>query len=134
MTTGKTILQKVNFACVPKDVYEALMDEEKHAAFTGGKATIERRVGGKFSTFDGWAEGKTIELIPNQKIVQEWRGSDWPEGVYSRATFALKKSPSGGTLLTFTQTGVPAEFAKDIAKGWKDYYWKPMKELLERKA
>jgi hypothetical protein len=40
---------------------------------------------------------------------------------------------AGKTRLTFKQTGVPQEFYDDIKQGWIDYYWTPMKEMLENK-
>ena len=67
--------------------------------------------------------------MPNQKIVQSWRGSDWPQGHYSTATFSLGEA-KGGTRLTFAQTGVPDEFYESISQGWRDFYWEPMKEML----
>lgn len=127
----KTIRQSATIKAPPSDVYDALMDSRKHSKFTGGKASISRKIGGKFTAYDGYIEGVNLELVLNEKIVQSWRGSDWPEGHYSRATFALKKVP-GGTQLSFTQSGVPEEFYEDISQGWRDYYWKPMKELLEK--
>jgi activator of HSP90 ATPase len=127
----KTIRQTVTFKASPHDVYEALMDSKKHAKFTGGKAIISRETGGKFSTFDGYAEGVNIELVPDKKIVQSWRAEDWPEGHFSRVTFSLKKEEAG-TSLTFTQSGVPEEQYGDVAQGWQDYYWAPMKVMLEK--
>jgi activator of HSP90 ATPase len=127
----KTIKQSAAFKARPHEVYEALMDAKKHAKFTGGKARISREVGGKFTVFDAYATGVNLELTPDKKIVQSWRAEDWPEGVYSKAAFVLKEA-AGGTTLTFTQTGVPAEFAAEIAQGWRDYYWKPMKKMLEK--
>jgi activator of HSP90 ATPase len=127
----KTIKQTVTFKASPDDVYEALMDSKKHAKFTGGKASISRKVGGKFTVFDGYSEGTNIELIPDKKIVQTWRASDWEEGYYSRVTFSLKEVENG-TRLTFTQMGVPGEQYDDISQGWRDYYWEPMKKMLEK--
>ncbi len=127
----KNIRQSVTFKASPHAVYEALMDSKKHAQFTGGKASISRKAGGKFTAFDGYAEGTNLELVPDEKIVQSWRASDWPAGHYSKATFSLKAT-NGGTRLAFTQSGVPAEQYGDIAQGWKDYYWVPMKEMLEK--
>jgi len=72
----RTIKQSVTIKASPHVVYEALMDSKKHAAFTGGKATISRKVGGKFSVFDEYAEGENLELVPDKKIVQSWRASD----------------------------------------------------------
>ena len=127
----KIVKQTATLKASPREVYEALMDSKKHAKFTGDKATISRKIGGKFSTFDGYSEGINLELIPDNKIVQTWRASDWPEGHYSKVTFSFKEIP-GGTRLTFTQTGVPAKQYDDISQGWRDYYWAPMKEILEK--
>jgi activator of HSP90 ATPase len=127
----KTIKQTATFKASPHEVYETLMDENRHAEFTEGEAKISRKLGGRFSTFDGYAEGINIELEQDKKIVQTWRAEDWPKGHYSKITFVLTKV-TAGTRLTFTQTGVPEEFADDVAQGWKDYYWQPMKKLLEK--
>ncbi|HXY74391.1 MAG TPA: SRPBCC family protein [Dehalococcoidales bacterium] len=128
----KSIRQSVTFKASPHEVYEALMDSRKHAKFTGGKATISRKVNGKFSVFDGYAEGTNLELIPDSKIVQSWRAGDWPEGHYSKVTFSITEV-DGVTRLAFTQNNIPAEFRDDIANGWHDYYWEPMKKLLKSK-
>jgi activator of HSP90 ATPase len=127
----KTIKQYVTFRARPHDVYEALMNSDKHVRFTGGEAHISQEVGGKFSAFDGYSEGVNIELVPDEKIVQSWRASDWPEGHYSKAIFIIEED-EGHTRLTFTQSGVPEEQYEDIAQGWQDYYWGPMKKMLEK--
>ena len=126
-----TIKQSVTIKASPHDVYEALMDSKKHAKFTGGKATISRKVGGKFTAYDGYAEGVNLELVPDKKIVQTWRADDWPEGNYSKATFSLKEV-ADGTNLIFTQTDVPEDQYDAVSGGWQDYYWMPMKEMLEK--
>ena len=74
---------------------------------------------------------KVLELVPNKKIVQSWRASDWVGGHYSQVTFELKEQ-EGITYLTFTQSGVPEDQYNDVSQGWYDYYWEPMKEMLER--
>jgi activator of HSP90 ATPase len=125
----KTIRQSVTFKTSPHAVYEALMDSRKHARFTGAKAKISRKVNGRFTAYDGYIEGIQLDLVPDKKIVQAWRGSDWPEGHFSKATFSLKKIKNG-VRLTFTQSGVPSQNYRDINQGWRDYYWKPMKEML----
>src|SRR3990172_6188201 len=88
----------------PNIAFRCLMTSGKHAAFTDSEARISRKVGGKFTACDGSLSGVNLELVPDKKIVQSWRGSDWPEGHYSRAVFSLKEVV-GGTRLTFTQTG-----------------------------
>jgi activator of HSP90 ATPase len=126
----KTIRQSVTFKASVDTVYEALLDSKKHAKFTGSVVKMSREIGGKFSVYGGDIQGVNLELVPGQRIVQSWRYSDWPEGHYSKATFSLTGVP-GGTQLIFTQIGVPEQFYDDIKQGWHDYYWKPMKEMLE---
>ena len=127
----KDLRQVVIFKASRHDVYEALMNSEKHSEFTDAPAVISQEVGGKISVYDGEIDGENLELVPDVKIVQSWRYGDWPEGHYSRAVFSLSEAP-GGTELTFEQTGIPEDLYEDIRQGWIDYYWEPMKELLEK--
>lgn len=128
----RTIHQSVSFKATPHEVYEILMDERKHAEFTGGKASISRKVGGKFSVSDGYIVGENVELVKDEKIVQTWKAEEdcWPEGHYSKVVFALKKTKDG-TKLTFTHSGIPVECGTRFDDGWKEFYWEPMKEALE---
>ena len=127
----KTITQTVLFDASPHEVFEMLMDSKKHSAFTGAEAIISRKAGGSVFAYDGYIEGKNLEIIRDRKIVQKWRGSDWHEGVFSIATFELK--PSGkGCILSFTQEGVPDDQFKAISDGWKEHYWDRMKKALKK--
>jgi activator of HSP90 ATPase len=125
----RTIRQSVTFMASTREVYEVLMDSRRHSKFTGDKAIISRNVGGRFRVGDD-IQGVNLELAPGQRIVQSWRGSDWPEGHFSRAVFTLK-SIGRGTRLTFTQIGVPEENYDEIWQGWHDYYWTPVKGELD---
>ncbi len=127
----KTIRQSVTFKASPGQIYEMLMDSRQHAKFTASKASISRKVGGKFTAYGGYISGVNLALVPNRQIVQSWRGSDWVEGHYSKATFTLVKI-KGGTRLTFTQRGVPDKHYESIKQGWHDFYWKPIKAMLEK--
>lgn len=127
----KTIRQTVTFKATPHQVYETLMDSKKHAELVGADAKITKKVGDKFTIYGGDIEGVNLELVPDKKIVQSWRYNDFPEGHYSKATFLLEES-KGGTKLTFVQTEVPEDRYSDISQGWKDYYWQPMKDMLEK--
>lgn len=131
MVKTKDLKQTAVFDASPMEVYEALMDSKKHSEFTGSRAVMSSKVGGKFTAYDGYIEGKNLELEPGKKIVQEWRGSDWPEGHYSTITYDLAASGKK-TKLTFTQKGIPADNYEDIKQGWIDYYWDPLKEMFGR--
>jgi activator of HSP90 ATPase len=126
----KTLHQTMTFTASAHDLYDALMDSKKHAAFTEAGATISRKVGGSFQTYDGYATGKNIELVPDKKIVQTWRASDWPEGHYSTITFLFCEK-DGETTLEFTQTEIPAEAYQDIKQGWQEWYWDRLMTFLK---
>jgi len=128
---SKPIHQTLAFNSSPHEVYEVLMDSKKHSTFTGGKATISRKVGGTISAYDGYIAGKNIELVPDKKIVQSWRAVDWPEGVFSTITFLFSPVPEG-TRLDFTHVDVPDGTEEEFAQGWIDNYWEPMKAYLDR--
>ena len=130
---AKIIRQVVTFEASPHEVYEALMDSKKHSAFTGDQASISRQVGGSIQAGDGYISGTNLELIPDQKIVQAWRGSDFPEGVMSKATFSLK-DVDGGARLTFTHSGVPDELFDSIKNGWVEFYWQPLAVWLAKQT
>ncbi len=132
MVATKTIEQTATFSASPHEVYELLMDSDKHTKFTGAKATISREIGSSFTAYYGALSGTILELVPDSKIVETWRGSDegWVAGHYSTATFTLE-AIDGGTRLTFVQTGVPEASYEQISRGWQTYYWPKMKEFLE---
>ena len=128
---SKTIRQTISLDASPHDVYEMLMDEKKHARFTGGAAMISRDVGGAFVTNSGYATGTTKELVQDTKIVQTWRASDWPDDHYSTLTITLSLV-SSKTKLSLVQTGVPKDWYEEISQGWYDYYWDLLKKILEK--
>ena len=128
---SRTIRQTVTFKVAPDQVYDVLMDSQRHAEFTGDEARISREVGGEIMAYGGYITGKNVELIPGKKIVQTWRASDWPAGDESRVAFVLTPVPAG-TRLQFTHRGVPDDEYESIRQGWIDYYWTPMKGLFAR--
>ncbi len=127
----KTIKQKVSFNVLPEIIYDLLMQEKKHASFTRAAAKISNRVGGKFSVWDDYISGKTIELEKGKKIVQEWWCTDLPEGHFTTVTFSLSITKNNTTQLQFTQSNIPHDQYEALSKGWKDFYWDPIKQYLE---
>lgn len=126
----RTLRQSAVFRASPHDIYEMLMDSKLHSRFSGAKASISRKKGGRFTAYDGWINGRNIEIVKDKKIVQEWRGADWPEKHYSKVTYKISRNGNGAKL-SFTQTGVPEDKYIDISKGWKEHYWEKMKASLK---
>jgi len=129
---AKTIRQTVILDAPPHAVFEALLDSKKHGAFTGDQATISRRVGGSFSAFGGYATGKNVRIEKDKVIVQSWRTTDFKEKEPdSKVMFHFSKK-GVGTRLMFVHSDVPDRLAEDLAQGWKDFYWEPLKAYLGR--
>jgi activator of HSP90 ATPase len=129
----KTIKQVVLFKTSPEILYDLLMSSKKHAGFTKDKAKMSSSIGGSFTAYDGLITGKNMTLEPGKKIVQSWRGSDWPKGHYSRVTFKFAKVASG-TKLTFSQSDVPIEQYVAVKEGWQTFYWDKIKDYLNKKS
>jgi activator of HSP90 ATPase len=130
----RAIRQRVTFrGATPHDLYESLMDSKKHSRFTGSKASISRKVGGKFKAGDGWISGLNVELVKDKLILQAWRGNDddWPKGYHSAVRFRFTNVP-GGTRLDFLHSGVPAAAYEGIRDGWREFYWEPLKRVFQK--
>lgn len=124
-----TLVQEVDLNAPPQAVYDALMDEAQHAAFTGYEAQIDWREGGRFVTCGERHRGHTLVLVPGRKIVQAWGHTDFPEYHYSVVTIDLE--PRGqGTKLVFTQIGVPRDAIRWLDESWRATYWEPLKRFL----
>ena len=122
--------QEIIFNATPDQLYDLLMDEKKHAAFTGADAKISNRKGGKFSAYDNYITGKNLELIKGKKIAQEWHASEMPENYFSLITFEFILQSKNKTLLKFSHEKIPLGLNADYEKGWIDFYWDPMKKYL----
>ena len=128
-----TITQTVQIGASPEEVYDALMDSKKHAKVTGSPASVSRKVGGKFTAWDGYIFGRNLELVPGKKIVQEWATTEWPEGYPpSRLEITLTKR-AGGTELKMVHSRVPAQQKEEYAGGWRSFYWEPLGTYFRRK-
>jgi activator of HSP90 ATPase len=127
------IRQRVILPAAPELVYEAFMDAGKTSEFTGSKATSNPKVGGRFTAWDGYISGKYLELEKGKRIVQEWVTSEWPKGYPPSKLELVMKKVKSGTELVMTHSNAPMEQADDLAEGWNEFYWKPLKEYFSRK-
>lgn len=130
---SSTIRQTVFIPAKPLEVYDALLQAKKHAAFTGAKATCDPRVEGSFTAYEGYISGKILELVKGERIVQEWQTTEWPPDAPPSILEFTFKAKKGGTNLTLVQSQVPAEQAESYRQGWIDYYWNPLKQYFSER-
>jgi len=129
---SQSIHQEITCKATPEAIYTALTNTEQFKVLTGGAPTeISREAGGAFSCFGGMIEGRNIELVPGQRIVQAWRVKNWEPGVYSIAKFELK-AENADTRLVFDHTGFPEEHREHLEKGWHDNYWGPLNKYISQ--
>ncbi len=129
----KTVTQKVVLPASPAEVYEAFTDAKKHSEFTGSKATGKAVVGGKFTAWDGYISGKNLELEKGKRILQEWVTTDWPENYPSSRVEFTFRQVGDKTEVTMVHSDVPAEQEDELAQGWIDYYWDPLKAYFKKR-
>jgi len=114
-------------AAAPTEVYESWISSEGHSAMTGSPATVDPRVGGKYSAWDGYIQGETLELQPYSRIVQSWRTGDFGDTDPDSRIEVTLEAIEGGTRLTLVHSGLPAGQANEYENGWKEWYFSPMK-------
>jgi len=118
----------------PKAIYDAWLSGKEHTKFTGGKATASTRVKGKFTAWDGYIEGRNLELKAGKKIVQSWRTSEFPDTAPdSLLEVSLAPKAGGKAALTLIHTNIPKGQGKQYKSGWKEHYFEPMKAYFSQK-
>jgi activator of HSP90 ATPase len=127
---GAAIHQEVDFNATPARIYEVLLDAKQFRAFSNQTAEVQPRAGEPFKLFGGRVEGRNIELVTNERIVQAWRPASWPAGVYSIVRFELVARGSG-TRIVFDHTGFPEENREHLSQGWSRNYWDPLRKYLK---
>ena len=114
----------------PKTLYNAWLNSETHSAFTNSAATIEKKVGSTFSAHDGYITGTNELLHMNKRIVQTWRTTDFTEENEDSTLEVIFEKVEKGTKITLKHSNLPQDTGKTYRKGWRDYYFKPMKEYF----
>ena len=114
----------------PVEIYEAWLSSESHAAMTGSPAKVDGKVGGQFSAWDGYIFGKTLELTTDQRIVQTWRTTEFPDDAADSHLEVWLEAVPEGTKITLTHNDMPEDQVDSYRQGWEDFYFKPMKEYF----
>ena len=123
---------KATFPVSQVELYNAWLDGEEHSNMTGGEATGNAVVGGKFTAWEGYIWGINKKLTPHTKIEQSWRTTEFKEtDKDSLLTLHFKEVP-GGCELTLQHKNIP-EGQPNYKQGWQEHYFSPMKEHFKNK-
>ena len=110
-------------------VWQALTDGPTAERWGASPAKVNAVEGGEFSYWDGDIRGVYTKLVPNKRIEQDWYGHDNPTWKYN-VIFTFE-GDDDSTTVHMVYSGNILDEQKDI-KDWQDYYFTPIKELLER--
>jgi len=128
----KTIEQSVRFNASAKELYAIYMDPAKHAAMTGAPVQISAKPGSKFRAFDGLLWGQTIAVVPGKMIVQRWRSCNF-KATDPDSILVLNFVQEGGRgRIDLAHVNVPKQDHAGVSKGWKKFYWGPLRRYLKR--
>ena len=111
-------------------LYRAWLDSQEHSAFTGSAAQVDPQVGGGFTAWDGYIQGKTLELEPYRRILQAWRTTDFPPESADSRLEVLFEEMEGGTQIILNHSEIPAGQGEDYRQGWEDFYFETMKDYF----
>lgn len=116
-----------------ENVFKFWTDSKLHSSVTGATAKIDGKTGGKFTCWDEYISGSFVEIDHPEKIVQNWRTTEFPEeSPDSILTLNFEKQDKG-TKITLVQTRIPDGQAGDYKQGWVDHYFDLMKNYFENK-
>ena len=110
----------------PDQVFVYFTDAERWLRWQGTDAEVELRPGGVWRvnvTGDGYASGRIVEVVDNQRIVFTWgwERDDMPVPPGS-STVSIDLLPDGeGTIIRLTHSGLPSDTIEIHRTGWENY-------------
>lgn len=117
----------------PNEVYAAWLDSDEHTQMTGGRAVVSAKVGEPFEAWDGYIQGRNLELVPGRRILQHWRTTEFDESCGDSLLEILLDPEGDGTRVTVRHSDLP-EHGMQYRQGWADAYFNPMKQYFVKKS
>ncbi|WP_319480675.1 SRPBCC domain-containing protein [uncultured Draconibacterium sp.] len=111
----------------PKDVYNALTNENMLEIWTGETAVMVLEPNTEFSLWGGSISGVNVEFEQDKKIVQKWFFGEEVEN--SLVTIKLHPHKKG-TSVELRHTNIPDDAFDNISEGWDEDYFGALNELF----
>ena len=130
----ENIYQVIELAAPPAKVFETLLDQDAHLAFTEKEAFVQPHEGGAFSLCNQNHTGYFLHLVQNKRIVLAWTHKKFPAGHFTTVDIRLSRTESGDTCLILNHLGVPSGDDGWMTESWTKSYWSLLAEHLETSA
>jgi len=109
----------------PEVIYSTWLNSDGHTRMTGGQANITAGVGAVFDAWDGYIQGRNLQLEYGKRIVQSWRTVEF-EDDEPDSRLEITFEPAGKqTRLILKHTDLPPHGGQ-YEQGWVDSYFEPM--------
>ena len=109
----------------PEKVFAYFTDADKWMAWQGTEAEIELVPGGVWRvnvTGDGFASGRVVEVVENERVVFTWGWEQGPPVPPGSTKVVIELVPDGpGTLIRLTHSGLPPDQIEVHRYGWEHY-------------
>ncbi|HEV3473107.1 MAG TPA: SRPBCC domain-containing protein [Actinomycetota bacterium] len=124
MTDGDVVVER-RVSAPPAEVFSFFTDAERWTAWQGTEAEVELFPGGVWRvnvTGDGFASGRVVEVVENERVVFTWGWEQGPPVPPGSTTVAIDLLPDGdGTLIRLTHSGLPPDLLDIHRHGWEHY-------------
>jgi activator of HSP90 ATPase len=129
------IHQEATFPVPPERIYELLTDGAKLSMLVNRRGRGGAAEGAWFSLFGDLLEGRQIELVRDERVVQAWRLAEWEPGAYAIVRFTLTPQEDGSTRVTVDLDAYPARFQDVLPNScWHKLYLEPMARHFSRSS
>lgn len=124
----KNIKKHYHIKASAEDIFTALTNPLTIEIWSGSPAVMQPEAGTEFSLWDGDITGLNLEIVPGNKIVQEW----YFEGETEKSIVTITLLQQGHeTEVELLHINIPDDAFSNIVDGWDRYYFKPLKQLVE---
>lgn len=120
------------FTCRAADLYAALIGERARIeAVTRGKVTSDAKPGGAWEVCGGLASGVFKDVLPDKRVVMDWRMSEWEKEEEGDAQLVMNfDEDEGRTKLTVTISGLEDKRKSAVEGFWRLRFFKGIKLIF----
>lgn len=124
MATDDLVVER-HVTVPPETVFAYFTEADKWMAWQGVEAEIDLVPGGVWRvnvTGDGFASGRVVEVIENQRVVFTWGWEEGPPVPPGSTTVVIELVPDDkGTLIRLTHSGLSPDQIEIHRYGWELY-------------
>lgn len=111
-----------------EDVWTAFTNSASMELWTGYPAKFTPEAGSEFELWEGDITGKVLEVVPNEKLVEQWYFEGQEEVSIATIKFFIEKTKIS---VEVVHINIPDDAFDNIYEGWDQYFLDAIKEFVE---